>query len=81
MSFLGCLRGAAWAKAHGLAIEVLTGSHSGTGTEQPRGMLRLGWWKEDGGSDHSLGGGIRKRNTMGWDNPAAEPGRSSLTIH
>lgn len=42
MSFLGHWQGTAWDKACGLATKVLMRSHSGTRTEQPGGMLRLG---------------------------------------
>lgn len=54
VSFLGHLRGTAWDEAHGPAVKVLRGSRSGTRTEQPGGMLRLGWWKQEGDQGHVM---------------------------
>lgn len=81
VSSLSHPRGVAWDKAHGLAIKVFVGSHSWMRIEQPRGMLRLGWWKQDGDQGcvmprRSTG----RRNVVSWGNSAAEHGGSSMTV-
>jgi len=57
------------------------GSHSWMRTEQPRGMLRQGWWKQEGDWGHMTPEGtVGRRNAIGWDNPAAEQSGSCWTV-